>query len=278
MKYIEESEMTVLTMSKGTQAKYFDDKENVWYKQDYLGTEGLSEYVASQLLDLHGQSLPFTKYEPCKFMNGKNSVIGCKSDNFLLPGERLVTAYELFQKEMDIDIADEIVHMDVEDKISYFVENIKTITGIDDFGQYLTQMLQLDAVTKNDDRHFNNISFVVDQDNNYRVAPIYDNGGSFLADKYSYGYNLSYDDVLNECEHVLAKPFSMNFDEQLDACEKLYPATISLKKDVFKSLDKEMLAQYYSEDDIRKAETIVNQAQRKYQYLFAEELNKEVDL
>ena len=146
-------------MASGMQSKRYDRDENIWYKQDYLGTEGLSEYAASMLLQ--ESSVPHVVYNPCSFMMGNREVIGCKSDNFLNDGERLVSTYELIEQELHIDIAKEISHMeDVEDRIKFFVDTVVNLTGYEKFGEYLTNLLQLDAVTKNDDRHFNNIAVI----------------------------------------------------------------------------------------------------------------------
>lgn len=262
-------------MASGMQSKRYDRDENIWYKQDYLGTEGLSEYAASMLLQ--ESSVPHVVYNPCSFMMGNREVIGCKSDNFLNDGERLVSTYELIEQELHIDIAKEIAHMeDVEDRIKFFVDTVVNLTGYEKFGEYLTNLLQLDAVTKNDDRHFNNISFIQDQEGNYRPAPIYDNGSAFLSDKYTYGENLTEDQIIKEMDGVLAKPFSLDFDEQLDICEKLYPSTIQLKKNVV--LDEEMLSKFYKEEDIAVVKEIVSQAQRKYSYLFIDSKTQESNI
>ena len=36
--------------SMGNQDKFYDKNTDGWYKEDYLGYEGLSEYVVSELL------------------------------------------------------------------------------------------------------------------------------------------------------------------------------------------------------------------------------------
>ena len=259
--------------SSGMQSKMFDFASNMWYKQDYLGTEGLSEYVASKLLENSG--MEHVAYEPCKFMMGNREVIGCKSENFLKPGERLISSYELLESEFHIDIAKEISHIeDVKDRIKFFVDKVVEATGYIEFGSYLTGLLRLDAVTKNDDRHFNNISLIRNEKGEYRTAPVYDNGGAFLSDKYTYGEHLSEERLLDEMNNVIAKPFSKNFDEQLDACESLYYSNLVFNKDVL--LDENMLNQYYDKADIDTVKTMLAQAQRKYSYLFETHYEKDL--
>lgn len=259
-------------MASGMQSKVFDQAENVWYKQDYLGTEGLSEYVASKLLK--GSGVEYTSYIPCQFMMGHKEVVGCKSENFLRSGERLVSTYELLENEFHIDIAKEISHIeDIKDRINFFVDKVVEASGYEEFGSYLSGLLRLDAITKNDDRHFNNISLIRNENGEYRPAPIYDNGGAFLSDKYTYGEHLTEDQVLYEMDHVMAKPFSMNFDEQLDACEALYPCKLTFNKNT--EIDEVMLSHYYEKDDINIVKTMVAQAQRKYSYMFETHYEKD---
>ena len=253
------------TASDGAQQKIFKLSENTWYKQDYLGTEGLSECAVSQLLAWSG--VPYVSYLPSRFFITNKEVVGAKSENFLTEGESLISAHRLLKKKFGFDIEKAIVPMDIEEKIRFFVDKVIETTGYEDFGVYLTNMLQLDAVTKNDDRHFNNISFIMGKNGKFRPAPIYDNGGAFLSDQYTYGYNLSYEQTISSMDKVKAKPFSADFDEQLDACEKLYPSTLHLQKDL--QLDEKLL-DMYDIRDIEKVYIILRQSQRKYRYLFSD--------
>lgn len=254
------------TSSNGAQLKFYNKEDHMWYKQDYLGTEGLSEYAASMLLA--GSDVPYVKYMPCRFLIEKRNVIGCKSEDFLKPGEQLISTHKLIKTHYGVDIEKLIVPMSIEDRIQTYVDKIVSVTGCKDFGSYLTKILQLDAVTKNDDRHFNNISLILDKEGNYRPAPIFDNGGAFLSDQYTYGENLQYDEVLIQMNQVTAKPFSEDFDEQMDVCEKLYPAKLVLNKKP--DIDVDMLSDFYTLPEIKKVQTILSQSVRKYQYLFRE--------
>lgn len=257
--------MSMICSNDGMQQKFYDEKSNYWYKEDYLGTEGLSEHITSILLE--NSDLSHVEYKACQFEMGQKEVVGCKSKNFLKENERLVSAYELFEKYKNIDIAKKIAGQPVIDKIKYFVENVIEITGIQDFGQYLTKILQLDAVTKNEDRHFKNICFIVDENNQFRVCPVFDNGAAFLSDKYTYGpLSKVTDDKLKSIE---AKPFSADFDEQLDACESLYPANINLKQMKEISLyPKEILTNLYGKEEVESCMDLIRSAERKYSYLF----------
>lgn len=258
------------TMSSGMQSKFYNPSTDTWYKQDYLGHEGLSEYVASKLME--GGSVPHVDYEPCRFMMGNKEVTGCRSQNFLAPGERLVSTYELLEKELGIDIADETATIpDVQNRIRNFVDKVVEVSGCKEFGSYLTAMLRLDAFTKNDDRHFNNISLIQDKDGNYRPAPIYDNGAAFLSDQYMYGENYNETQIIHEMDGVMAKPFSTDFDEQLDACESLYPSDFKLNKAV---LDRDLMSSLYKAHEVATVMEVLAQSQRKYSYMLAEDKDK----
>lgn len=254
-----------LTTSSGAQAKYYDEAQRTWYKQDYLGTEGLSEYAACCLLN--GTDLAHASYLPCRFRMGNRTVTGCRTKHFLQTGECLFSSHRLIKTYTGIDIEKALVPMSVKERIRFFVDTLVDITGYADFGRYLTKLLQLDAVIKNDDRHFNNISFVRTADGCYVPAPVFDNGGAFLSDQYTYGEELDYNEVLYQMQQVQAKPFSRDFDEQLDACEELYPAELTLNRDA--PIDFAMLGTFYTEKDINKVRVLLAQAQRKYPYLFA---------
>ena len=262
---IKDTAVLATTSSKGNQMKAYNPDDDYWYKADYLGFEGLAEHISSQLLN--DSNVEHINYDICQFKIGKKNVVGCKSKNFLHPNERLVSSYELFSKFKNVDISKEIAKMPIEEKILYFVDGIKSITNLINFGPYLTKMLQLDAVTKNDDRHFNNISFIYDVYGKYHLAPIYDNGASFLSDEYTYGSNLSYDEILATMKQAESKPFSRDFDEQLDASEKLYPAKLVLPKKI--ELDIQSLRTIYADNRIQQVETILRESKRKYEYLFS---------
>jgi hypothetical protein len=67
--------------SKGNQLKW--ENKGVWYKADYTGYEGLSEYLISNLLcrsTLH--EAEFVRYEPEQIRYRQKIYEGVKSENF----------------------------------------------------------------------------------------------------------------------------------------------------------------------------------------------------
>lgn len=46
--------------------------------------------------------------------------------------------------------------------------------------QYLSNLIRLDAIILNEDRHLNNVSFIKSINGDYSLCPVFDNGGSFF--------------------------------------------------------------------------------------------------
>lgn len=95
------------------------------------------------------------------------------------------------------------------------------MTGIQNFGAYLTAMLEIDAFFLNEDRHTNNIAVLYDTETEqYSPSPLFDQGLCLFADiSNDYPLDLPMDVCI---ERIEAKPFSSDFDTQLDAAEELY--------------------------------------------------------
>ena len=124
------------------------------------------------------------------------------------------------------------------ERIQYLVEEIKKITGIQDFGKYITAVLEIDAFFLNEDRHTNNLAVIYNENTKqYSLSPIFDQGLCLFADtRLDYPLHLSVEACMKK---IQAKPFSTDFDEQLDAAEALYGVQIRLGFSV-KELEEEI--------------------------------------
>ena len=79
---------TTTHSSKGNQLKWqLNDK---WIKADYLGYEGLSEFMVSNLLK-KTNVLNFTQYHLEQIKYKKNIYTGCSSENFLQKDESIAS-------------------------------------------------------------------------------------------------------------------------------------------------------------------------------------------
>lgn len=153
------------------------------------------------------------------------------------------------------------------ERIRFLADQLENMTGIQNFGAYLTAMLEIDAFFLNEDRHTNNIAVLYDTETaQYSLSPLFDQGLCLFADT-SNDYPL--DLPMDVCmERIEAKPFSSDFDTQLDAAEKLYGIQLHFSftpKDVCTELAS--LADYYPLEIRQRVEQIIRRQMRKYGYL-----------
>ena len=261
--------MPKLHSSKGNQNKWVED--NWWYKEDALGHESLSEILISRLLKKSNLE-NYVLYEHVWIEKNGEQVNGCRSKNFLTEeDDRLISAERLFQLRKGKGAAAACAEIaGTADRIRFFVEQAEEMTGIADFGRYLRNLLTLDALFLNEDRHFHNIAVIQRMDGSFRAAPVFDNGAALFSDTLiEYPVSEPYENCLRK---IKAKPFSTDFDEQLDAIEQLYPRqpfqawfTIGDVQNILAEL-----AGFYEPAAVRRIDETMRQQFRKYAYLFRE--------
>ena len=210
---------TATHSSKGNQLKW--EQDGWWYKADEFGYESLAEVVVSELL-FHSNITETTRYEPVLILYKEKKYRGCRSKNFRGQREAIITLEKFIRAYTGTGLARQLARIyDVREKISYTEEFVRKIAGLENFGEYLAKLMEIDAFFLNEDRHTNNISLIYDVDKNvYRLSPFYNMGLSLFADtREEYPMNQDY----FVCrEKITAKPFSRNFDTQLDAANELY--------------------------------------------------------
>lgn len=251
--------------SKGNQWKWREGE--YWYKADQLGYEALAETVVSQLL-LHSTIEEQVLYKPVEITFDNRTVIGCKSKNFLKDTEELITLERLFRQNTAMSLSKELSYFfDVKKRIEYTVDHVVNYTGLNDFGTYLTKILEMDAFFLNEDRHTNNIAVIYDlKEREYRYCPYFDMGLSLFAD---IKQDFPIEKDIETCrKDIIAKPFSRDFDEQMDAANELYGTYLQFnigKEDMVREVDQWEFP-YQKEILNRVKETLRLQA-RKYQYM-----------
>ncbi|MBD5529969.1 MAG: hypothetical protein HDR02_16455 [Lachnospiraceae bacterium] len=214
--------------SRGNQLKWFQD--GWWYKADAFGYEGLAETMVTRLLR---ETLwtGYVCYEPVTMMWKGRPYRGCRSRNFLQEGEELLPLEKLYRSVTGFSLAEELAHIrEVDRRIEHTVAFVENLTGLSDFGPYLSGMLEMDMFFLNEDRHTNNIALIYRQeDKSYRLCPYFDMGLSLYADTRE-AYPL--DMEVETCrQRVKAKPFSQDFDEQMDAAGRLYGWSLHFSMD-----------------------------------------------
>ena len=253
--------------SKGNQLKW--EQEGIWYKADYTGYEGMAEYVVSALLkysDIPEQM--FIQYQTEEIFYKKSRYLGCKSNNFLPKGWQLITLERLFQSNYGRSLYKSIFMIqEAEARAAFLKDQAEHLTGLKDFGGYLSRLLTVDALFLNEDRHMHNIAVLLDPQGEYHYCPIFDNGCALLSDT-TVDYPLG-EDIIELILQVKSKTLSMDFDEQLDAVEKLYGQQIRFsfgRSEIERVLEDEP---YYPREVKDRVREILLQQRRKYQYLFA---------
>lgn len=252
--------------SKGNQLKWLQDGN--WYKADYTGHEGLSEYVVSALLRMSGFSEDeYVLYETEEICYGHQVFRGCRSRNFLSDGWQMITLERLFKQSYGQSLNGSIYRIaNHESRLRFLVDQVERITGLADFGRYMCKLLTVDAFFLNEDRHTHNIAVLLDPAGQYHYCPYFDHGAALLADTtLDYPMGVDIDKLIAS---VRAKTFCDDFDEQLDIVEKLYGQQVKFgfsKKMVSDLLNVEEV--YPEEIKVRVKEILFRQI-RKYQYLF----------
>ena len=207
--------------SKGNQWKW--KQGDYWYKADYMGYESLSEVLVSGLLKYTNVD-QYVHYDLCRILQ-EQTVIGCRSHNFLEEGENLITLDRLFRMYLGCSIVDRLAKIEgTRKRVEYVAENVAEITGLENFGKYLTMLLEVDAFFLNEDRHMNNIAVIFHgESRKFRLCPVFDNGLALLADTtVDFPVTKEAADVEKYIQKIQAKPFARDFEEQADAAEQIY--------------------------------------------------------
>ena len=96
------------TSSKGNQEKWRDGGR--WYKLDQFGYEALTETLISRLLERSNieQNTPFrfTRYQMERMNVHDRERTGCSSENFLKPGQSIITLNHLFKRTGTVPLRD----------------------------------------------------------------------------------------------------------------------------------------------------------------------------
>ena len=210
------------TSSKGNQEKWRDDAANCWYKLDQFGYEALAETAVSALLEQSGleSDTPFTfvRYRMARIRVHGRDRTGCVSDNFLRPGQSLITLNRLLTNFLGMPLKQKLARLPSDkQRIAFLGEATAEYTGLKEFPRYLTLLFEVDALFCNDDRHLNNIA-VIEQDGRYGYCPIFDNGAGLLSNT-----QISPMDIAPKALIAVlrARPFHTTFTRQMNAARSL---------------------------------------------------------
>ena len=252
--------------SKGNQLKW--ENQDIWYKADYTGYEGLAEYMVSGLFFYSSLGKEeYVSYQTEEISYKRNRYLACKSKNFLPSGWKLITLERLFQNLYGESLNKSVYSInDYTGRVRFLVEQTIRMTGLKEFGAYLCRLFAIDAMFFNEDRHTHNIAVLLDDVGEYHYCPIFDNGAALLSDT-TMDYPMT-GDVYELIEEARPKTICQDFDEQLDIAEQLYGQQIRFYYGV-KEIESLLAAEQYYPNEIKQRvkEILINQ-RRKYRYLF----------
>lgn len=231
--------------TKGIQNKLIED--GYYYKIDRNGYPSLSEYVVSNLYKYSNVD-DYVLYDLEKININGIEFIASKSKNFLTEGDQLITLQELYKDLEGKFIEEDIVKIkDIHERIKYVVDFVEKNLCINNFGKYITLLLEIDEFFYNDDRHFFNISLIKNKNGIYRKSPIFDNGAMLLSATNVYKLD---DSIKNNMNKYFSLPFSINPIEQKKAAEDLYGNIFFIKIDNIIIEDILKKANFFYEDKI----------------------------
>ena len=208
------------TSSKGNQEKWQDG--GCWYKLDQFGYEGLAETMISRLLE-HSSIETDTPFRFVRYRMERMNVHGrdrngCSSEDFLRPGESIITLSHLFKRE-GLLLTDVLTRLPSDKKrIAWLAEETAVLTGLEQFPQYLTLLFEVDALFLNDDRHLNNIA-VLEKGGRFDYCPIFDNGAGLLSNVQIAPMDIDPAALIRSAK---ARPFNTTFNRQVIHVKKLY--------------------------------------------------------
>ncbi len=240
------------TSSKGNQEKWLDNDTDRWYKLDQFGYEALAETLISVLLEKSNieSDTPFTfvRYRMEKLHVHGRERTGCVSENFLKPGQSLITVNRLLSNYLGVPLRQKLIQLPSDKKrIAYLANVMAEFTGLKEFPQYLTLLFEIDALFCNDDRHLNNIA-VIEQGGRYDYCPIFDNGAGLLSNT-----QLSQMDIQPKAliSVLLARPMGTTFTRQMNAARSLTGKQLILPKLTAEEVTNAIqpMLEYYPERD-----------------------------
>ena len=215
------------TSSKGNQEKWCEN--NIWYKLDQFGYESLAETLISKLLEQSNiesdTPFRFVRYDITKVIAHGLERVCCTSSNFLKQNQEIITLNRLLTSEEGKPLKKVLGELksDVQ-RIKYLAEKTAEITGLTQFGKYLSVLFEIDALFLNTDRHLNNIA-VLYENGKFDYCPIFDNGAGLLSDMVTMRTDI---EPLAFIESSVSSPFKMSFTRQVSTSRRLFGSLFHL--------------------------------------------------
>lgn len=284
----------------GNQHKWCEN--GYWYKEDFPDRpEAAGEFLVTQILRSSNAS-GFAEYDLMNAEKNDEVTHYCVSKDFLTNGRpiesftekeqetlpQLKTAYDILRDHyMELDTGRNPVgwwgiynrvtkNMGNKEKIQNFVSVVEEETGLQDFGGYFTQLCELDALTRNVDRHLRNICVVfLPSEYRYGYCPIFDNGASFSSTTpYSFHTMKSPDAEL----FPQLKPcglFGKDFEKTVAICHELYGPRLQILNTLNLDPAFAKVEEFYDQTVANKMRCVWNRAKGLHQELFVDKITQQ---
>ncbi len=179
----------------------------------------------------------------------------------------MITLERLFQNMYGESLNRSIYQIaSYENRLKFIVDQTIRMTGLSDFGIYMSKLLTIDAFFLNEDRHTHNIAVLMDEAGVFHYCPFFDHGAGLLSDTMmDYPMEREVEEAIHDVE---AKTFCQSFEEQMEISEKLYGQQLRFSfslKDVEEILWEE---KHYPKEIKERLCQIIAWQYRKYKYLF----------
>lgn len=256
------------TSSKGNQLKW--KSGDTWYKQDYLGYEGFSEYVVSHLLVMSTLSKDeFVLYETEEISYNNHIKLGCKSIDFLKEDEEFITLERLYKNKYGRSFFRDIYGIeDHVERARYFIKFLGEYVKEKVAAHFLYNLIVIDMFFRNEDRHMNNIGLIRSSNGKFRLCPIFDNGACLLSDL-TINYTLEDDCIDSYDKKSQSKLISFNYEDAFVAISEIIGEQTKLRflftlDDVKKIIDDEP---YYDNRIKERVYEVIKHAMTKYSFI-----------
>lgn len=213
--------------SKGNQIKWV--KDGKFLKADSMGYESIAEVLAAEV-EAATENLDYINYSLCLINENGTNLFGCVSDVFTDTGDSIISVDRLLSRYAGSEAEKHrlLKNISGKDLVKKVVGICSQLTSIsyDEVMVYFSNIIKLDAIILNEDRHTNNITFIKSGEGVYKCSPIFDNGLSFLSDAVDYPLEYNTASLIRK---VKSKPFSVDFMKQLEYFSDCDPLKIDIE-------------------------------------------------
>lgn len=245
---VSSTDALITTASKGDQSKWGVGSK--WIKADTQGYEGLAEEFSSLFLSCI-DDIDYVPYFSCRILkNNGEELVGCYSESmFKNKEESFITFHKLYEQH-GIIYEDTLKYKSTEDKIVSTIDFIKKNFNVD-ITYYLLNILYIDKIILNEDRHPSNLGLIKNiKTNEYRLAPIFDNGLGFLARNNEWGKV-----PIHVAErNIKFEPFG---NKQVGVLSKLYDNKLVIDKDLLDEKIRNYTNSLYGMDIVEKVKKLL---------------------